>query len=205
MKFTKQEAFEQLKSQLSAGGKTPAMSDRTINEQLDTLIPLLVNDESELSDFVSKVLPAFKTANANIEKDNAEFVKNYKPTVPTPPVPPTPPIDKSDDQLAALSRQLEELQNKMAKEEEAKILSQVRNNFKSELKELGIKDDKWIDTYLSKISINKDLDVKEEAKATLDFYNISKAQLPDDLLVPVTPTGGSSGNKINWDDVKESK
>lgn len=204
MKFTKQDAFEQLKSQLSAGGKTPAMSDRTINEQLDTLIPLLVNDESELSDFVSKVFPAFKTANANIEKDNAEFAKNFKPATPTPPV--VPPVDpKPETELEKISRQLAELQNKIAEEERNKTISQVRKNLKAELKSVGIKDDKWIDIYLSKVPISEDLDVKQEAQSTLDFYNISKAQVPDGIATPYTPTGDGSEKKINWEDVKNEK
>lgn len=202
MKFTKQEAFEQLKSQLSAGRKTPAMSDRSINEQLDTLIPLLVNDESELSDFVSKVFPAFKTANANIEKDNAEFAKSYKPTNPTPPVE-TPVNPTPDSKLEEISRQLAELQTKLAAEEKSKTISQVRKSLKDELKNVGIKDDKWIDTYLSKIPISEDLDVKQEAQSTLDFYNISKAQVPDGTATPYTPTGDGSEKKINWEYVKK--
>ena len=80
MKFTKEQAVEQLKGLLTEGGKTLHLSDRTINENIDDLIPLLVNDETELSDFISKALPFVKRTNANFEKEKADFIKSYKPT-----------------------------------------------------------------------------------------------------------------------------
>lgn len=206
MKFTKEQAVEQLKGLLTEGGKTLHLSDRTINENIDDLIPLLVNDETELSDFISKALPFVKRTNANFEKEKADFIKSYKPTqsqTTQQQQSKTPPTD--DDALSQLQAQIQQLQDKIEREEKEKALSQVRKNFKSELKSAGIKDDKWIDTYISKIQISEDLDIKEEAKSTLELYNLSRVDIPD-RATPYKPIGGDpSKSKISWDDVKNEK
>lgn len=206
MKFTKEQAVEQLKGLLTEGGKTLHLSDRTINENIDDLIPLLVNDETELSDFISKALPFVKRTNANFEKEKADFIKSYKPTqsqTTQQQQSKTPPTD--DDALSQLQAQIQQLQDKIEREEKEKALSQVRKNFKSELKSAGIKDDKWIDTYISKIQISEDLDIKEEAKSTLELYNLSRVNIPD-RATPYKPIGGGpSKSKISWDDVKNEK
>lgn len=206
MKFTKEQAVEQLKGLLTEGGKTLHLSDRTINENIDDLIPLLVNDETELSDFISKALPFVKRTNANFEKEKADFIKSYKPTqsqTTQQQQSKTPPTD--DDALSQLQAQIQQLQDKIEREEKEKALSQVRKNFKSELKSAGIKDDKWIDTYISKIQISEDLDIKEEAKSTLELYNLSRVDIPDGAT-PYKPIGGDpSKSKISWDDVKNEK
>ena len=206
MKFTKEQAVEQLKGLLTEGGKTLHLSDRTINENIDDLIPLLVNDETELSDFISKALPFVKRTNANFEKEKADFIKSYKPTqsqTTQQQQSKTPPTD--DDALSQLQAQIQQLQDKIEREEKEKALSQVRKNFKSELKSAGIKDDKWIDTYISKIQISEDLDIKEEAKSTLELYNLSRVDIPD-RITPYKPIGGDpSKSKISWDDVKNEK
>lgn len=206
MKFTKEQAVEQLKGLLTEGGKTLHLSDRTINENIDDLIPLLVNDETELSDFISKALPFVKRTNANFEKEKADFIKSYKPTqsqTTQQQQSTTPPTD--DDALSQLQAQIQQLQDKIEREEKEKALSQVRKNFKSELKSAGIKDDKWIDTYISKIQISEDLDIKEEAKSTLELYNLSRVDIPDGTT-PYNPIGGDpSKSKISWDDVKNEK
>lgn len=177
------------------------MSERTMNEHIDTLLPLLVNDDTEMTDFVDKVLPTFKTVDANLEKEQADFIKNYKTATPTPPV--VKPSVAPNTSLEALQKQLQELQQKIENEEKQKVLASVRSNFKSELKDVGIKDDKWIDTYLSKIAISEDLDIKEEAKSTLELYNISKAQIPEDATTPYNPGGNSdTKGKVNWDYLK---
>ncbi len=79
MKFTKEQAVEQLKGLLTEGGKTLHLSDRTINENIDDLIPLLVNDETELSDFISKALPFVKRTNANFEKKRQILLRAINP------------------------------------------------------------------------------------------------------------------------------
>lgn len=204
MKFTKEEAFEKLKGELTKGGKTLRMSDRTLNTQLENLIKLYETNaiDPELSDFVNANLASFSDTNSNMEKDYSDFVKTYKPAPSPQPQPqPTPPAD--GDVLSQLQAQVLQLQEKISREEKEKAISQVRRNFKSELKTVGIKDDKWIDTYLTKINISEDLDIKEEAKSTLELYNLSKAAIPDGSPTPYYPSGGEASKKISWDDVKK--
>ena len=82
MKFTKEEAVSKIKAKfVGKNGNTSQMiSDRSITEQVDTLLNVgVVNDELELSDFVDRMaFPLCEVANNNLKKDNAEFVKNYK-------------------------------------------------------------------------------------------------------------------------------
>lgn len=78
MKFTKEQGFEQIKSLL---GQTQTMTDRSINEQLDTLIPLIATEEMELSDFIAKVSPSFKTMDLNVKHEKSLF---HKPAEPQP-------------------------------------------------------------------------------------------------------------------------
>ena len=64
MKFTKEQAFEKLKAILTNSGKKPLrMSEQSINKQLETLMPLIASEETELDDFVEKVKPTFETMN----------------------------------------------------------------------------------------------------------------------------------------------
>ena len=208
MKFTKEEAFEKLKGELTKGGKTLRMSERTLNTQLETLMKVYdtIASDTELSDFVTMTLPSFSDVNSNMEKDYSDFVKTYKPAQSqnqsTTQQQQSNTTSNNDDVLSQLQAQLQQLQGKIEREEKEKALSQVRRNFKSELKTVGIKDDKWIDTYLTKINISEDLDIKEEAKSTLELYNLSKAAIPDGSPTPYNPSGGETSKKIDWNDVK---
>ena len=212
MKFTKEEAFEKLKGELTKGGKALRMSERTLNTQLETLMKVYdtIASDTELSDFVTMTLPSFSDVNSNMEKDYSDFVKTYKPaqsqnksTTQQQQQQQSNTTSTNDDVLSQLQAQLQQLQDKIEREEKEKALSQVRKNFKSELKTVGIKDDKWIDTYLTKINISEDLDIKEEAKSTLELYNLSKAIIPDGSTTPYYPSGGEASKKISWDDVKK--
>lgn len=212
MKFTKEEAFEKLKGELTKGGKTLRMSERTLNTQLETLMKVYdtIASNTELSDFVTMTLPSFSDVNSNMEKDYSDFVKTYKPaqsqnqsTTQQQQQQQSNTTSNNDDVLSQLQAQLQQLQDKIEREEKEKALSQVRKNFKSELKTVGIKDDKWIDTYLTKINISEDLDIKEEAKSTLELYNLSKAIIPDGSTTPYYPSGSEASKKISWDDVKK--
>ena len=78
MKFTKDDARKELSTRMTTKGEKLNLSERSLNEQLDTLIPLLANDETELSEFVEKVLPIFKTADANVRNDVSAGIKDYE-------------------------------------------------------------------------------------------------------------------------------
>lgn len=93
MKFTKEQALESIKAKfIGKSGKTSQkVSDMTISDTIESLLDIegVVTDETELGDFVEKVMPSIKALNNNIIKEQSDFVKNYKPEPPATPKPST--------------------------------------------------------------------------------------------------------------------
>lgn len=197
MKFTKKDAFEKLKGELTKGGKTLRLTERTINEMLDTLMPLVGNDELELDAFATNVMPMFTTANGNMEKDYSDFVKNYKPETKVDDKPET----KGDDELKTLKEKLEAIEASIANKRREEAVSGIRKSIKTALKSKGVKDD-WIDTFLPEITITEDFKVEEKIDSYVKLYNKSKAEMPPGVT-PLSPLGDASNDysKI-WDDLK---
>ena len=192
MKFTKEQAFEILRSNLTNGGKkTLRMSEKSINAQLDTLIPLVANDEMELNDFIEKVKPTFATMNSNAEKDNSDFIKQWKeqhpdqnqePNNPEPKKPTAtdnPEMKAMLDRIAALEKENNE--NKLKAE-----VAEKRTELVAKMKEKGITDTDWIDSFLGEITIDKGIDVDAKAESFLKIYNKSKSAV-NPSQTPQTP------------------
>ena len=74
MKFTKEEALKEIKAML---GEKPQISERSILETTETLLPF-AGEETELSDFIEKAKPLFKTFEGNLRAEVAEKVKSAK-------------------------------------------------------------------------------------------------------------------------------
>ena len=204
MKFTKEQAFEKLKGELTRNGKASRMSDRTINAMLDTLIPLIANDETELDKFVTDTLPSFIGVNGNMEHDYADFVKNYKPTPKNEPNQnQEPKPNPADDVLDEMRKRLEEMEKTLKEEQLQKTINDVRVKLKDAMKTKGIKDEKWIEKYVSEICLTADLDVDAKSASALEIYNLSRAAAIQGAT-PFTAGGSTSVNddKI-WDDVKQ--
>lgn len=192
MKFTKEEAFEKLKGILTNNGKKPLrMSEKSIEKQLETLMPLVANDEMELTDFVDKVKSTFSVMNSNAEKDNADFVKEWEKNHPTSEPPKDEPKDKPapDDATAALLKRIEELEKKNAEREKEVTLTQKRKDLLKAMKDKGIKDEQWAKDFISEISITEDFDIDAKADAYLKIYNKSQAGQTGN---GATPFGSSS-------------
>lgn len=204
MKFTKEEILEQLRNELTKGGKTLHLSDRTINENVDDLLPLLANDETELSDFMSKALPFIRRTNANFEKEKADFIKTYKPVEKDRPVenPNTPPV--GDDTISELKAKLEKLESMYETEKRNKTIGALKRSLKSKLKEKGVSDEEWLDTFIPELNITETFDVESKIDSYVKIFNKSKANTPPDVT-PLSPVGGTSDKKVNWDDVKNAK
>lgn len=204
MKFTKEEVLEQLKNELTKGGKTLHLSERTINENVDDLLPLLANDETELSDFMSKALPFVRRTNANFEKEKADFIKTYKPVEKEKPVeqPNTPPV--GDDTISELKAKLEKLESMYETEKRNRAIGALKRSLKTKLKEKGVSDEEWLDTLIPELNITEDFDVESKIDSYVKIFNKSKANTPPDVT-PLSPSGGTSEKKVNWDDVKNVK
>ena len=77
MKFTKDQAYKELVAKMTTNGEKLNLSERSINEQLEALIPLVASEETEINDFIEKCLPIFKTSNANVRNDVSNGIKSY--------------------------------------------------------------------------------------------------------------------------------
>lgn len=178
MKFTKEQAFEILRSFLTNGGKkTLRMSEKSMNAQLDTLIPLVANDEMELNDFVEKVKPTFTTMNSNAEKDNSDFIKQWEKDHPSPnpdpnPNPnPNPKPNDTDPTMKALLDRLEKLEKENNEVKAQREIADKRSELVAKMKKKGITDTEWINSFLSEVSITADIDVDAKAESFLKIYN----------------------------------
>lgn len=205
MKFTKEQAFERLKGLLTENGKTPLhMSERSINEQLDTLMPLIANDEMELDAFVEKVTPTFKTMNSNVKNDKSAFVNDWKVKHPEEKPPQLTPPANETPEMKAMRERLEALEKKETERQESVTLSEKRASILAKLKEKGIKDEEWCKGMLDEINITKDTNVDDKVTSLVTFYNKYKASSRG----VYTPKGGQSSSddgKGEFDDVKQAR
>lgn len=197
MKFTKEEAHKDLVARLTAKGEKLNLSERTINEQLDALMPLIANEETELADFLDKVAPLFKTADANVRNDVsvgiADFKKSYKPEEKKGEVKPEEKKAEADEAYAKLLKRLDDLENESKANKAKETVNGLKQSFVAKVKEKGVKDDEWLNFYLETAVIDENFDVDAKAEACLKFYNKSKAGIKTD----VTPEkgGGKSDDK----------
>lgn len=197
MKFTKEEAHKDLVAKLTAKGEKLNLSERTINEQLDALMPLIANEETELADFIDKVAPLFKTADANVRNDVsvgiADFKKSYKPEEKKEEVKTEEKKAETDEVYAKLLKRLGDLENESKANKAKETVNGLKQAFVAKVKEKGVKDDEWLNFYLETAVIDENFDVDAKAEACLKFYNKSKAGIKPD----VTPErgGGKSDDK----------
>ena len=193
MKFTKEEAFEKLKGLLTNNGKKDLqMSERSVNEQLEVLMPLIANEEMELNDFIGKVKSSFEVMNSNAKKDNSDFVKEWEKNHPVtePPKNDPPQNNEPSDAMAALLKRIDELEKKNAERDKEVILAQKRKDLLKAMKDKGIKDENWSKSFIEEISITEDFDVDAKADAYLKIYNKSQAGQTGNGSTPF----GSSSN-----------
>lgn len=194
MNFTKEQAFERLKGLLTNNGKKALrMSERSIDAQLDALIPLIANDDMELDDFIEKVKGSFTVMNSNVEKDNSDFVKKWERE--------HKKNDDDDDSKGAdaneaLLRRIEELERRDEERSMASKIETKKNELASSLKSKGVKSEAWIRDILSEIDVREDTDVEVRTEALLKLYNKSNVVVDNDT----TPLSTSSKRK----DLEES-
>lgn len=196
MKFTKEDAYKELVKQMTANGEKLNLSERSVNEQVEALLPLVANDETELADFVTKTLPMFKTANANVRNDIAQGIKEYKDQNPIKPTPtPTPnPKEGQNEEIAKLLARIEKMESESAAVKQREYEDGIRKTITSKLKDKGVKDKEWVSSFLSEITITEDFDVDAKVESYLNIYNKAMAVTNPN----VTPVG--AGGKPNSED-----
>lgn len=197
MKFTKEEAFENIKSKLTDKGKKLFMSERSINEQLETLMPLVANEEMELADFVDKVYKSFETMNLNANNDQSTFVRTWKEQNPTPKPAQTQPQQQTTadennrKEFEGLRKQIDELIAERDNNRKEMAVKDKRLALKVAMKNKGIEDEQWISDYANEILITEDMDVEAKADSALKIYNRVNAMSGD----PATPHASTSRGK----------
>lgn len=201
MKFTKEDACKHLTSKLSEKGQTLNISDRSINEMLDTLMPLIANDETDLETFVENVLPTFKTANLNIKNDVSVGINKYKEENPIQTTTKTKTTQPTgNEELEEMRKRLEKMESEYKSRQEAERIANTRNEIVEKLKAKGVKDTSWLTPFLSDITITEDFDVDAKVETYLKSYNTFKAQIDPD----VTPKGAGGSNLKDDDTIKRA-
>lgn len=208
MKFTKEDAIKELKSQLSSKVEKIDKWERTITENVETLIALVGEDSTiELTDFVAKAIPLFNTTQGMLRKENADVAKGLEQQItelkaqlekkePTKPNPKEP-----TDDVKALLQRLETLENE-SKQAKLKVkLQDVRKSLIDKLKEKGVKDNDWANLMLDNITLTEDLDVDTKAADLLKLYNKSQSK-PNASVTPQGTGNGNGDSKGEFDDVK---
>lgn len=195
MKFTKMQLLDALKEKLTENGKHLSISEKTISTLSDSHYEMLVNEETELTDFVEKILPQYVVLNGNYEKDNADFIKKWKSEHEKKKLNEVKEYkgektetQKTDNEDALLKR-IEALEAENAKVKTEKLLFSKRAEILSKIKEKGVKDSNWANAYLSKINLSEDADVEKEVSDAVDFYNMSHTDINT-----VTPGNASAGS-----------
>lgn len=206
MNFTKEQFSELLKAELSKNGKKLAMSDRTLNGQVEKIYGRLerANEERELAEVVADYLSDFEEIDGNIRYDNSQFVSqwNKEHQVPKEKETEKKPIDMTglDEELFAKVKALEEYVNKTKYDTE---VSAKRKEVMAAFAEKGIKDEAWASGYLKKLNITPETDVETEVADALALYNKSLAR-----VTPTSTPGSARGKEEDYskefDDVIKS-
>lgn len=190
MKFTKEDACKELVSRMTAKGEKLNLSERSINEQLDTLMAIVVNDETELADFIDRTLPLFKTADANVRNDVSVGIAKYKENNPTPPANPQPQQPGVNDDKNELLTRLEAIELELANAKREEQVRSLHNDISMRLRSKGVKDEEWVNALLSEVTISDNVDVDAKVESYLNLYNKSHARIERNA----TPQGANGGN-----------
>ena len=192
MKFTREQANKELVAKMTANGEKLSVSDRTINEHLDTLMPLM-GEEMELQDFIEKCLPLFKSTDANVRNDVSVGIREYKAANPVvePQNTQQEPTAQRSSEYADLLKRIEELENEKTRASKEKKVGTIKEEIVSKLKSKGVKDDEWINALLSEVNITEDFQVDAKVESYLGLYNKQNAMI-DPIRTPVIPKGGKN-------------
>lgn len=200
MKFTKEQAIESLKRELTNNDrKTLRMSEKTLNKVVEALLPKFTDDETGLPDFIKDALEILNPVNDNIGNDKSAFIKQWniehpetKPGEgegdPTKDVKPSPELEELRNEIAALKAANE----KATKEAER---ATKRKSLIDKIVEKGINDNEWTEMFMAEVDIDKVEDIEAKAESILKFYNKSKAGV-NPRAVPGAPSKGENDGEM---------
>lgn len=205
MKFTNEQAVEALRAELTnKGRKTLAMSERTLAKQTEILVKKFADDETGLPEFVSDVIEILNTMEGNIRKTNSDFVNKWKEDHPEsePPQNTDDPAKTENPELQKLMERIAALEaDKQASEKKASM-TQRKKDLAAKFKEKGVKDSEWVEKLLSKVNLDREIEIDKEVDELLPLYNQSRAS-GGGAVPPVNPSGGSPDIMESMKDVSE--
>ena len=199
MKFTEEQAYNELVAELKKKEANPLINKRGIQDIINDDFLLLGESEIELSDYVAKRINSVKSLDGNIRKVAKTQIEDFKKALETNGIPPKNGDVKVDDVTKALQEKLSAIEEKLAQAEKKTLLSEKRKSLKSEMETLGIKDKDWIGDLLSIVTITENTDVKQDAEKYLKMYNKQKSVIRN-VQTPGT-TGQGNVEKTMFDDI----
>lgn len=207
MKFTIEDVCKELAKKLTANGEKLNLSERSIREQAETLTALLANDETNIADFVEKVLPLMRTANNNIRNDVSAGIKEYKeknPSTATQAKTTQEPV-KDVKEPSELEQRLAELEKRLAAADKKSLIENRKNEIISKMKEKGIKDVSWVGTFLDEVNLDgDDFDATAKAEKYITMFNKKEATVSPDIT-PNFANGSKDAEKRIKDKIKAAK
>lgn len=210
MKFTKEEAFESLKGILTNSGKKPLrMSERSLKEQSEILIELCADEEMDVDTFVNKVSKLLNSTNSNVEKDSSDrikdFVNQWKKEHPDQEPKPAGSSDSDNPQIKTLMDEIKAMREEMNAGKRGNAIKAKRNELASALKKKGVKDEEWVNDFLSEINITEDMDVDAKADSFLKIYNRSRADVGDGASPKNASNGDTKKYKTMFEDIRKER
>lgn len=191
MKFSKEELLNKAKAELGKNGKSISMSDKTLQGQIETLYALGVTEETELDDFVKKILPSLENLEGQYRHDNATFVEQWKKDHADPSPQPTlqpKPDGSGDSRLDEALKMISEMKAEREAEKKALAVAQKRQELLSSFKKEGITDDAWASKYVADLAIDENTDIEARTKVAKELFNGARAKGSS-----YTPSAGGNG------------
>lgn len=205
MKFNKETVKEKILAKL---GNTRKLSDRSIDEMIATAMAF-ASEETELADFLKNAEPMFVTANGNLIKEQADFVKDWEAKNPkqTPPAPIVGGLS-AEDVAAIVAKSLEPFASKLGEIDTQRttesIFLQAQSAFLAANKldetneRVKLIKERVFTTVKSKVGKDSAVaDVTAAMKA--EFDDLVKIAGVDTPYVPAEPSGGGSGDKTQFE------
>lgn len=194
MKFTEEQAVEALRAELTnKGRKTLHMSERTLASLTEKLVKKLATEETGLPDFVTAAIEILDVTEGDARKKDSDFAK-YKdahPETDPKPADPEPPKPAENPEMKAMMDRIAALEKDKAESEKKASIAQKRSDIAAKLKEKGVKDEEWMNKLLSKVNLDRELDIDAEVEDLLPLYNAAVAS-GGSPVPPKNAIGGGS-------------
>lgn len=193
--------------------KFKALSQKTINEELNDVLDEFGDDEAANAKVVTKVANRLKRMDGNLHKNVSDEIKKSREEAERKK---KEEEGKSDDKYDKLLAKLEALEKaneeRDKKASRAATIEAVRKGLKNKFDEAKLElNDFFLDTAISKLEIpDKDADVTDLVSKAEGIYTTDFKRATGNTAIPHKGSGSSSGGgktirDDEWDDIIEPK